>query len=927
MKKIIAITLLICMVFGSFAVTATEEVNSINDYSKELFIFEYLGALGGQTADMIDTESEISRGEFVRTLASALKLSVGSGNKVYYDVDNDSLYFDAVSYLVDAKVLSVGEDRLFRTDDGILYSEALKILLSLAGYDEYISVNGGYPLGYLKAASRFETDLDKDASDVLTYGEAMELMLDVMNIGIYDLEMISDDSKQYTVNPTETLLSVYRDLYINRGTVETTVGFSMTANIAPEGKAFIDGVEYKVYNKFNIFGYEGNYVEYYYKENEDTDELVYAEKIQNKKDISITSEEYVNFSPNNYTLTYYTDIEKGKKNDISIDKKWTVVYNGRSYDGSITEIFEDFGTGERKGSIEIKRSYDNSNAVLIIKSYRRYIVRSYDKEAQLLYNKFETSDTIALSNDVYCLIRKGSGEKVHAESIVPETALLIAESADKKFVDIVMPEKEINITIKSIREADRIIKTENEEYIVDAKEWERVKGVINIGSSYSVIIDAMGEIAYMSLTGSADGMKLGYIAAVSITSSFGTPDVSIKLLTETEGLKAVKLADRVTVDGISYTDNKKVNALYSIPETEKMSGMSLSEGIAHPESIKLKKQLIRYRTNSEGKITYIDTYNVNYLGGETKDTSLTKYVKRFEMLEYRQSTTNRFDRDVLYSPQKTKTFTVPWTDDEGYMIKGVETWKSLTTIEYQMTNSGTKKRENDAMYSIGATFTDFRYYNIDVYNYDANNPYADVIVHNDDFIGGGVYGQVKSISQAMDDQGNIGHEITVIGTQGEKTFFIELDTNANSVKIGDIIYGEYYGTYIHNISKIFDCETRKFIGSSAGVEYWYKGERTATTDTYRQQNQFSKGTVVKAQSGCAFWKYEMHDSSTEYDEVADLSLIKFTVYDRNGKGEPYVEAGTTDRLREYSTAGDDCSYIVCLSDLNRTLYAFVFNGR
>lgn len=261
------------------------------------------------------------------------------------------------------------------------------------------------------------------------------------------------------------------------------------------------------------------------------------------------------------------------------------------------------------------------------------------------------------------------------------------------------------------------------------------------------------------------------------------------------------------------------------------------------------------------------------------------------------------------------------------MIKGLDTWKMVEPREYQVDNLGNKKKENDKMYSMGGSFTDYKYYNIDVYNYDANNPYADVIVNHDDFVGGGLYAQVCDIYQTIDEDGNIGHGIKVIGSRGEGTYFVELDADITGLNIGDIIYGTAYGEYMYYTYKIFDCQTRSFVNSSSSVDYWYKGNRTATTDEFRQQNQFSKGIVTDVTSNCVFWKYNMADLTSDYDEAADLSLIKFTIYERNGKGEPVVEIGTTDRIKEYSAAGDDASYMVCLSDLNRTVYAFVFNGR
>lgn len=930
MKKILAFILLICLGVSTVYVGATDVAfDDVENYDKELFIFDYLGVLNGQERADVDTSKIVSRSEFVSMCVDVLGLDLGAGETVFYDVNRASACYDEVCYFANIGVLSVNADREFRPDDNILYGEALKILLNLAGYGDYVSVNGGYPFGYVNMAKRFEVGLEKQTGDVLSYGNAMELILNVMTMGVYDLTTISTNSKHYTVSTDETLLSIHRNLRIDRGRIEATPVFSMLDSIADGDTLYIDGTEYKMHNELNVTGLEGNRIEFIYEDTQTEDTVLYVEKLDNKKDISISSEEYIGFSPNNYTLSYYTNLEKGNTASVQIGKKWSVVFNGRLYEGSLAEAFEGFTTGQKKGTVEIKRSLDNEDAVLIINSYRRYVVKSFDRRTRVLYNKLATSDLLKLDTYQALVIRKGNGELVDDAEIAPDTPLLIAESDDKSFLDILMPETKISAAVQSINAVERMVKIEDENLTVDAAEWERVHSVIKPGKIYTMWLDSFGEVVYMTPGDSTDGISVGFIAGAGVEKEFDSLNVKIKMLTQNDGLQIYEFAKRVNIDGYSYSGKEFVNGLYAMPETETLNGFGVIEATSIPEKIRLKKQLVRYRLNSKNEINYIDTYNVNTDGGEKAETSLTKYQKRFQLLEMRKNgSSNRFDRDILYSSTATQLFTVPWTDDNGYMIKGDETWKTITTPEYQYDNFGGIKSEEDYMYHAGAEFTDWRYYNIDVYNYDINNPYADVIVHYDDFIGNGFYGQVCEITKTMDENYNIGHEIKIIGNSGEKIYFAELDSDIASVNVGDIIYGEYYENKVYNIKRIYDCQTREFIDSTSNVEYWYKGERTNTTDTYRQQNQFSKGTVVNMLDQCVFWKYEMDDTTTGYDEAADLTSISFTVYEKERNGEAVVSVGTVDRIKDIVAAGEeDGSYIVCWSDLNRVVYAFVYNGR
>lgn len=928
MRKILAIVLLVCMMFSSVMVDATEtQVTQNQDYTKVLHIFEYLDAFNGQSSDEIDTAKVISRAEFVSICVNVLDMQTENGETIFYDVTQESVYFDAVSYLVQAGILSVGTDRMFRPNEGILYSEALKILLSLAGYDEYVAENGGFPIGYLYAAKRFGIDVEKGADDTLSYGEALELMFQVMTMGVYDLYTIGEEEKRYTVSLESTLLSVHRDLYVNQGTVETTETFSMTENTCEKQEALINGVKYQLHQNLNLTGFEGNYVEFVYEKSSTDNTLIYLECIDNDRDISIVAKEYINFDPNSYTLTYYDNLETWHIASAKIDKKWTIVYNGRKYKGTLQDALKGFSTGERKGTIEIKKNPERQDAVVIIRNYRRYVVGSYDLNKQILFNKFVTNDPIKLGDYANYSIRKRNGEVVKEEEIIPEIALLVAESADKSFLDILIPEKKVDLVAQSIR-AENIIEFGEEEFVVDAMEWKRIQNTIDLGALYSCWIDAFGEIAYMTLAKNHN-FSLGFIAATSVQKSFGAPLIDVKMLTEDGTLKVLRFANRVTVDGAAYQGKNLVRALFAIPETENMSGFDESYAMSRMESIRLQKQLIRYRLNSEGEINCIDTYYVNKDGGETEETSLTKHKKRSLTYRYRlPAKSARFDKDILYSSTSTKVFNVPWTDKDGYMIDNGGLINGPTaldaTLSYQLDDNGGKKLEKDDMYSIGVgvAFNDYQYYNIDAYNYDGNNPYTDVIVHYDDFIGNGLYAQVCEIICTMDEKGNQGYGVMVVNDKGEQLeYFTTLESEVEGLNVGDIIYGVTYGNKIYHISKKFDCQTREFVGSTSEFDYWYD------TDYNNSQKQFSKGIVTKSQDGCVFLKYDMQNTDTKYDEAVDLSSVGFTVYERDRSDKPTVEIGTIDRITEYSSAGTEASYIVIRSSLAQPKYAYIFNGR
>ena len=142
-KRITAQILCLCMIISlcSGNVFASKR-NNTSKTSLSL-----LTDLGIVNSDVESLDNIMSREEFAVYMTKVLKIDAKSSGNVRYfsDVEADGYAVDAINMLAEYGFVSVGEDRKFRPQDGILIQEAAKILVTALGYKEMAEKDGGYP--------------------------------------------------------------------------------------------------------------------------------------------------------------------------------------------------------------------------------------------------------------------------------------------------------------------------------------------------------------------------------------------------------------------------------------------------------------------------------------------------------------------------------------------------------------------------------------------------------------------------------------------------------------------------------------------------------------------------------------------------------------------------------------------------------------
>lgn len=210
---ILAIMISMCS-FAVSADTANEQDAETLNSMKETAV-ERTHALGILSdSDLAFTAgAKTTRAEFCVWAVKMLGMENSTGSFRYSDVPDD--YWAAKYINAACSIKLISEDKEFNPDMPIQYSEAVKILVSAAGYEMAASQNGGWPSGYLVIASKIgilKGISNKDGS--VTRLDAVKMIDNTLDVKIMDTYY-----NGVYEQTDKTILSEYLKINIISGTI------------------------------------------------------------------------------------------------------------------------------------------------------------------------------------------------------------------------------------------------------------------------------------------------------------------------------------------------------------------------------------------------------------------------------------------------------------------------------------------------------------------------------------------------------------------------------------------------------------------------------------------------------------------------------------------------------------------------------------
>lgn len=949
MKKILSLLLCAIMIIPAFGMqsSSAKEMLFAGDYDKAVSVLAHIGIVGDfNTENGGNAYDLVSRAKFAEMVAKALKIKNSTDTIYFSDVKTDHRAYTYINALVENNIISLAGDNLFNPDSIITYEQAAKILVRAMGYGAYAEGTGGYPTGYIKAANSLKLTDGAEISGNIKYADAVILLFNSMNTGIFDIKSVSNGSVDYKQSD-DTLFSIYWDIYEDEGYLTEYYGGSMDSDLIAKDEVKIGGTLYKISSSINPKPYFTNYVEFLYEEKDGKDTVIYLEndKSQNKGTI-IDSEQYVSFSGASNTITYYRDTEKsGSTSTARFSRSAKIIFNGMPYGGSLKQLFSEYFDNEsHRGTIHIKDYGTESRGLVVIEAYRAFTVGHLDSDGKI-YNKYNNTDIIDIDSCDY--VNFYDGNSITENNAAPDNVYMAAVSADKKAVSLIYyrtPEVKGKVTSVS---NDGTIRVEDKEYKIDASILSAIT-MPKYGSECEVYADEFGYAIYISETQSAKGMRLAYLMDYAKnTSSLGDRPFKLKLLDQDNKIITVEAKGKITVDGI-----KRESADIADNPTNIFPDVKLADG-----KYTVGRQVIRYRTDAEGMLKEIDTSVTTDKEKADEGYTLTKYPdnvyenilpgveknrKQLRRVSQGGKIINRLDSNIIFTEKDSIMFNIPLTDSEGYLMHEAKfvnvEGTYLDNQEYVYDGSGNKIKADDDMYSVGYKALSVIYsYFIDAYDCNKDIPYAECVAYHYQIAERSKNLQlVTGFTQALDSKENDSTFIKLMSGSVEKAYSIDdslltsTDSNGNTVTIdeGDIVIVDCdeANNRVYGLTKVYDMKTNKIkpypYGNTNSYENWAGGGYSSNYIRYLETRQMTKGKVLKKVGTVLYVDW---NGDFIYDEIIESAGAPIIVHEKTKQRDGrYVREGTLADINDFESSGDDYSEILCSLDYGTAVNIFVY---
>lgn len=810
-----------------------------------------------------------------------------SNPKVYFtDVDDSD---EAAAYIKTASelgIISGNGDHTFSPDAYVTYAQLAKMAVTVLGYDVQAQLTGGYPTGYVAMASK--RGLAKAKADTVIDGEfAIAFLYSMLDAETAYITGIGEDVT-YGTDTDRTLLTERLDTYTAKGVVteNSETGLYGESTVS-DGEIALDG---------RVFVYDGDtdeilgkYVRLYYKQERGSElrEVLYAEHSDNNRTLTIDADD-ASFSGS--TFTYYNENDKQKEARLTAGA--ALLFNGRAIsdtDFDMKRLVPDEGT-----IILTDNNNDGVYEVVNVRSYVNVIVDGVSTYDEVIRDKYVSERTVVLKDGSTSRDRRifdaANGKALTLDKIAEWDVLSVMESDDNSFY-ILRSSKTLNGEVDKVRDSGKKLVIDGVEYRTSYSYRASGEKLPEIGTNGTFLIDAYGKIAGMK--SERGDWRVGLLTKIGEQS--GTMDAApiAKIYTTLGEEKKFDFATKVEVDGTKLNVSDKAQDGTSAIVKAILNG---TEGYADKLAQALPQaQVIRYTTNSDGKINKVDTAYLNSEKEDAEQTLRHSYKYTGSQLYYKYAGKNFGGKETVTESTITFVVSLPLTGDV----------------------------EMDYKASSGTYFGDNTYYHIESLMYTKDKIDADVVICYKDSSSTTITN--NAVNMLVDDVG------TTVGRD-----------ETEKVRVSGYYNGKYADYAISSTAQIdFDIEQGDMIrfdtnsaGEASVIQHVYSAKDNKFTmtseyhadDSYNRNNyewsngsgDFSEGT--RFIHGLLYHTYgtQMIISKTDsLASVADSSVqnkLSFSgayvyVYDKSDTKNP-VRVGSAADLQPYTKYSKNPSEII-----------------
>jgi hypothetical protein len=887
--------LVLAFVLTMFSFTYPASAKTSHDVLGKAKILSALGIISESAEDFVSKET-ITRQEAARLMvkmsgADESQLKSKNTSVYFKDVDDKSEFALYIKAALERGIINGNGDYIFEPNRDVTYNEFVKMAVVVLGYNVHARLDGGYPSGYLKVASKLKLK-SSTAKEVIDGSIATELLYSMLDAECAYISGVVGDKVTYSTDENKTLLTEYLKVYRVEGIVngnEKTELYGKSS--VASGWIQIDGVQYKYDG--NASEFLGKEVEAYYRDEESNGEnsIIYIGET-NRNDTIICDADDITLSGT--TFTYYD--EKDRQKTVKLTSGAAIIYNERA----VTDTSFDLNRLiPSEGNVTfIDNNNDNKYEVIKVISYTDVVVESADAYNDLIYDKYMSERNLKLKNHDYEIIDSENGKTVDIGKLAEYDVLSVMESDDGCFY-ILRSGKTVKGAIEKIEETDKVL-IDGTEYKLSKSYLTSNQKELKVGDTGTFMIDAYGRIAGINLS-SSSGYQVGLMKRIWYDISVSDyPQTKIYTVLGEE--QTFDFADKVKVDGVrmksSLVNNGENAVVRAIRNGQEGYNDKLLEEL--PEG-----QLVRYKLNSEKKICEIDTVYKNAAAGEDGN-SLTRSIdyETGNKLFYKLQGKNLGGKELVSSSTIVFVLSFPFIGDDEY--------------DFRITSGG--------------YFADNTNYNIESYTYTEDKISADVILCYKDFTSNQLDSSAKDIlvdkvGVMADEDGDV--KKTISGWSDGTYTTVAVSNNAlNNVKEKynrEIQKGDYINFSTNSVGDmniidlVYDSVSDRFAYTKNGDEYVY----ASGSGDFGEGFRYAYGLLYRCFGKDIVMSRTLDTSSISDSQVCDKLTVDTSniyVYDKDAPKRDQVRLGTMADLIPYTRDNLEPSRIIV-----RTSYAKVVN--
>lgn len=598
--------------------------------------------------------------------------NISSKIKLFMDIGiTDSYYSEAtLKRAVMKKLLNYlyGTDTVYDKyfSDGandqktLTFNEALYAFLDMTGFSCIAELGGGKMDSYIYIAQRNKFLDGIDVSEAQKKFTAKDFFTLAHNV-LFEAPLVktSDGGKTYYLDKSRYFINELLGFKKVTGVVKANSYTSLnTTESAGDGRIKIDEKFYDSDKISNADDYLGYSVIAYIDRDKDIVSLAVDE--ENNKMMKFDNSSDIESNTNKQTFTYYDKNDRKKK--LSVDKDAYLLYNNVMYYGSAV----DFYPIKNGTEILIDNDGDNVYEVVIKREYTSFFIKSKNEDRHTVTDKNGTVYSLEemLDSSLYRGIRNAKDEKTEFGSISSSYGISVLTIKDTNIVtELIICDESVDEGTYSIpRDRDDECIIGDKTYKISEVYLEECNGKLpyDAGAHVQVYLDPLGTVINSEST--TLSMRYAYLMGIR---KEGLGSVYFKLLNEDSEIKQYGFNNKVLYN------NVRINSDDLLTKNEIYDSLRSS----------CKKQLIKYKTDSNGNITKIQTASADNCGfANTKSKTdsdfqlnldyMDKYARSswpesipYKLYYYSEMSTlaGKYRED----PDKTKVFVLPDDSEAG----------------------------------------------------------------------------------------------------------------------------------------------------------------------------------------------------------------------------------------------------------------------